>query len=177
MNGITVIKIIGSGLILVGSAGFGRMFMVERFRMARLMADMVNQLEQLKSETVFGRCNLEQGCYQVGVRNEKGLAPAFLEISERMCKHDGLSFSRLWEEEVTCVTRKEHLPKGFEDRLLRLGRQCITSDPELQRLVMTRVIEELTSYVGQYEKKLENQNRVCCSLAACMGIFIVILLL
>jgi len=172
-----IIRMLGGGLLLIGSLGCGLSCAWGRKKCLYAMQQIVTQISQMQSEVRFGQYDLVQTCRQVGERFGGVFAEGLKRVAERMELNNGCSFYEIWQEEMERALSGEPLPEAFERELLEVGKRCGGADLLQQQRIWEQTALRLGQLEEQYRLCMENQNKVSVCLSVTAGTVLCILLL
>ncbi|MCD8222277.1 MAG: stage III sporulation protein AB [Clostridiales bacterium] len=176
MNLQFILKVLGCGLILTGSSGYG-FALAQRYK-ARL--DALTQLRQmillLKGQMIGVNAPLGEAFLAIGTRTKGDLSGLFRQAAERILASPGEPFPGIWRCCVGALGTDCALSSSDRHSLAAMAEHLGYLDRELQEQHLLLYLEELDSVIQELRRRKQDQCRLYGSMGILCGIFLVLLI-
>lgn len=172
-----MLKVIGAILVILGSAGFGVVCRQELEQTLHHTTCLKDILELIKSEVEYTKASLPEACRMAGMKTEEPYRSVLVQISEKMRTNTGISFPKVWEQEIGACLSNLPLDKKDKQLFLRFAKSTGFADRQMQLRALEQYSALLTQSIEVQRDNLMKKGKVVMSMGLIGGIFLTIVLL
>lgn len=172
-----MLKIIGAMLVILGSTGFGAACRQEMVQTLQHTVCLQEILDLIKSEVEYSKSSLPEACRMAGVKTAEPYRSALLHVAEQMRENAGISFPKVWEQEMKHCLAKLAVKKKDRELFLRFAQSTGYADRQMQLRALEQYSMLLKQSVEAQREELLKKGRVVMSMGLISGVFLTIVLL
>lgn len=172
-----MLKLLGSILVLLGSAGYAfscKQELQDRLYQTRCMETI---LELLESEIRYSKASLPEACKNSASRVEEPYRRGLLEVFQGMEKDRGIPFSLVWKQVMEKCLQQTKVNKKDRLLFLQFAEHTGYADYQMQQKMLQQCRQTLGQSVKKQEESMENKAKVVMSMGVIGGLFLTIVLL
>ena len=171
-----MLDLLGGILIIMGTTGFGYLYMEKERKRMELLERIIYLFSLLKSEITYKKQPLPHACRVCGekIREEGRLLK---EIAEKIEEGEGERFGEVWKSKWKEYLKGSSLTPEEKSRVLDFSSFIGYEEEELQEKMMEYQCKEFTLQADKVREELEKKKRVVILLSSCLGILFVLILL
>ena len=174
-------KLIGSILVLAGSAGTGFLYAADFQEAYEQLLYMRQILGMLQDEVAYTHAPLGEVFGRVAVRLKEPWQGWMRELERGTLERSGREFSRIWEEafqrRFAGQEKRIWIKGACREMFSELGKQLETANPTGLVHVLELSVRRLDQEIRRTEKELKTRKKLSSCLGILGGLFLVILLL
>ena len=177
LNTGIAVKILGSILILVASAGLAFQIRRDLSNHLALLYELRRLFVAISYEQAFSMQPLEQLLLQENLTEDERLALILKSVSERLVQRQSKAGELIWQEEFE--TNRTSLGLSVEEleMIKGAGAALFGKSLEENRRQLNLVLERLDFWIGQTRKERKEKQKVYQTLSVVCGFMLIILLL
>ncbi len=177
LNTGIAVKILGSILILVASAGLAFQIRRDLSNHLALLYELRRLFVAISYEQAFSMQPLEQLLLQENLTEDERLALILKSVSERLVQRQSKAGELIWQEEFETNRKSLGLSVEELEMIKGAGAALFGKSLEENRRQLNLVLERLDFWIGQTRKERKEKQKVYQTLSVVCGFMLIILLL
>lgn len=177
LNTGIAVKILGSILILVASAGLAFQIRRDLSNHLALLYELRRLFVAISYEQAFSMQPLEQLLLQENLTEDERLALILKSVSERLVQRQSKAGELIWREEFETNRKSLGLSVEELEMIKGAGAALFGKSLEENRRQLNLVLERLDFWIGQTRKERKEKQKVYQTLSVVCGFMLIILLL
>lgn len=170
-------KIVGILCILLGCAGLGTNQIREEQSRVQHLRELIRIIRRIQDEISYGKHTLPEICLILSEYCHASYRPYFRQVYEQMNQGNGVSFERIWEQQMRQCMHSAPLSEEEKDILRSLPKNLGMQEEKLQAENIGQSMELLVRKCRKAEDAYENKARMILSVSVLAGVFLTVLLL
>lgn len=170
-----MIKWLGMGLVLAGSAGLGMWYALLYARRGKNLSACRRAMVLLRGEIAYGRTPLPAALFQAAGRTGGTVSHFLREVSDRL-ERGGGTMEDIWGSAVEEIFTDREMGEQERRELKSLGDTLGYLDAEMQIQTINLYLQRLEQSLEEYEREKRNRTRLYPLLGAMCGALICIIM-
>lgn len=177
MGGYSMLKILGSILVMLCSAGLGAAGSMDLKRHCMELRFLKQAVYMLRGEIKYSRAPLPEAFGALSERLPAPLSEFFAHLAEELSRMEGQNLGEVWRQEIGRSLKGGCLKKEEKQKLQNLGESLGYLDLEMQLSTIDLYLEQLDEDMILAKEEIRTKQKLYQGMGIAGGIFLVILLI
>ena len=171
-----MLKVMGCGLITVGSIGLGLWYRQQYMGRIYHVRQLVAILDMMMSEVRYSKTTLPECCIRLADRLEEPYRGTFQNIWEQMSNNTGNTFAGMFSGGMKACFKQLPLEKEEITLFLEFAGNCGYEDSTMQLVSMERYRERLKQLSEKLQSEAAEKGKMAVGLGTLGGLLLMIIL-
>lgn len=174
---MNIMKIVGSVLVIISSAGMGFFFSNEMKCRIDNLKELKKLISLLRGDIRYANTPLPEAINSITRRQSGSFDSFFHYVSAKLHELSGRTFSEIWREAVQKELSDTSLSKKDKLQIIQFGENLGYLDKDMQMNTIDLFLSQIEDEIKDLSKNIKEKAYLCNTLGIMAGIFIIIIMI